>query len=473
MRLPLRTLGAPLRHPRNKRYGAILILAAVLMVPMMAMLAFSIDAGYILVAQTDLQRAVDAGALAGAGTIAEGTDAADSAVRRFIMANSVAGQDVRNEDIEVETGHWDDERGVFVPATVLPSAIRARATARNLPYFFGRVFGHDRFDLTGEAIAMYMPREIMLVLDYSGSMCYDSQFRGIGKLGKDEVVANLKKMWQELGSPQYGNMQFEPTYINDDVNDVLKKLELDKESYPYPSGSWKDYVKYVQRSSLVRDAGYRNEFGYLTWIQYLQDVQPAWRQTPDLWKTSQQPITAVKDAVTLFLAYLQEVETDDRLGLAVYTAANDNNAVVESGLTRDMQSVEDVSRHRQAGHYNGCTNISAGLKDARQELDEEARIGAFKMIVLMTDGIANRPYSVTAARQQLLRQADMCAASGYPVCTISLGSGADTELMQDVADRTGGIHFNVPGGRNVEDYEDQLKDAFRQIADHRPLKIVK
>ena len=31
----------------------------------------------------------------------------------------------------------------------------------------------------------------------------------------------------------------------------------------------------------------------------------------------------------------------------------------------------------------------------------------------------------------------------------------------------------VPGGGDVTDYEDQLKDAFRQIADHRPLKIVK
>jgi hypothetical protein len=73
----------------------------------------------------------------------------------------------------------------------------------------------------------------------------------------------------------------------------------------------------------------------------------------------------------------------------------------------------------------------------------------------------------------VLDEADRCAKSGLPVVTVSLGVGADKPLMQKVADRTGGVHFNIPGGRSVSEYEQQLKDVFRKIASNRPLRLVK
>ena len=84
-------------------------------------------------------------------------------------------------------------------------------------------------------------------------------------------------------------------------------------------------------------------------------------QTPDLWKTSEQPITALKEAVTVFLSYLQESNVDDRLALSVYTSA-DGTATLETGLTNDFSLVERISRQRQAGHYHNNTNIGAGLE---------------------------------------------------------------------------------------------------------------
>ena len=45
--------------------------------------------------------------------------------------------------------------------------------------------------------------------------------------------------------------------------------------------------------------------------------------------------------------------------------------------------------------------------------------------------------------------------------------------MQQIADITEGAHFNVPGGESVTDYEDGLLGVFRQIADDRPLTLVK
>ena len=54
-----------------------------------------------------------------------------------------------------------------------------------------------------------------------------------------------------------------------------------------------------------------------------------------------------------------------------------------------------------------------------------------------------------------------------------MGTGADTSIMQQAADLTEGIHFNVPGGSSQADYYNQLYATFEQIAKARPLKLVK
>ncbi len=351
--------------------------------------------------------------------------------------------------------------------------MRVVARRTDQPFFFAPVIKNYNFSLEAEAIAMFRPREIVLVLDYSASMSDDSEFDHIHQVGQSTVEANMYQIYTELGSPTFGSMQWNPVYISSTNTTTIKStLGLTSVPYPYPGGSWSDYISYVQTDSSVNAGGYRKKYGYMTWISYLLDRETMYQDTPDLWKTSEQPITALKNAVTVFLAYLEEVETDDRLSLVVYTAA-DGTSKVESSLTADFDSIETISRQRQAGHYHRSTNIGAGLNKARIELQDHARPGAFKMIVLITDGIANLPGTSTQAENYVIDQAEECAAKRYPVVTISLGASADTSLMQQVADITGGVHFNVPGSSDVNDYEEQLKDVFRDIADGRPLRMVK
>jgi Mg-chelatase subunit ChlD len=127
---------------------------------------------------------------------------------------------------------------------------------------------------------------------------------------------------------------------------------------------------------------------------------------------------------------------------------------------------------RQAGHYDHYTNIGAGINKSRLELQQHARAGAFRMIVLMTDGIANRPTDTTTARAYVISESQACADAKIPIVTISMGAAADVALMQQVADMTGGKHFNIPGGQTATQYEQQLKDVFAEIANTRPLKLV-
>ena len=337
----------------------------------------------------------------------DGQDEAIAAARDFVARNRVRGDSVDVANMNIETGNWDPIRRTFTPSTILPSAVKVRARSNDHPYFFARVLGHTSFDVAAEAIAICQPRDIVLVLDYSGSMNDDSELRSISVLGQAAVEANLLQIYEELGSPRFGNMQWDPVGISGNSNSTVKtQLGLNGVPYPFPSGSWDHYINYVRSDSNVYNAGYRNSYGYLTLVNYWLDLKPMNSQTPDLWKTSEQPITALKEAVTVFLSYLQESNVDDRLALSVYTSA-DRTATLETGLTNDFSLVERISRQRQAGHYHNNTNIGAGLEKAQLELDNNARRGAVKMIVLMTDGFANLPINMTAGRQSALTEAEL------------------------------------------------------------------
>jgi hypothetical protein len=455
------------------RRGAIVVLAAFLVIVMVAMLAFSIDIGYMLLGRAEIQRAVDAGALGGAGMLAEGPDAARQTALDFTMLNPVGRRNLRPANIEIEVGQWNIESRTFVPAFEQVSSVRVFARQDDQPLFFGRIFGGDHHSVEAEAIANYQPRDIMVVLDYSSSMNDDSELGLISELGRTAIEENLRQIYTELGSPRFGKMQWQPVYISSNSTRVVKKqLGLQNVRYPYPSGSWEDYFNYVQTSSVINRAGYRKRYGYLTLVNYWLEVRPTYGETPDLWKTSEQPITAVKDAMTVFLDYIGGGNTSDRVGLAVYTS-EDGTSKLEKGLTDNYQLIEEISRQRQAGHYTRSTNIGAGIAKARQELNENSRPGTFKMIVLMTDGMANRPGSESDAKRYVRDEAQRAADDRYPIISISLGADADRDLMQEVADITGGVHFNIPGGQRVADYERQLKEVFREIAKNRPLKLVK
>ena len=490
---PLRLVPSKKPHQLTRR-GAIIVLAAFLMIFMMAVLALSVDVGYMMTVKSEAKRSTDAAALAGAGVLIEGAESARLQAFEFLARNPVGGRrldggggDGWTENIpglitqcqgnfEVEVGHWNPVQRVFIPDDYLPSTVCVAYLHEDAPLFFARVLGHNSFDTSAESIARYQPRDIVLVLDFSGSMNDDSELKRIrydGESVRAGVEANLLEIYEDLGLPTYGNMQFEPQYISSDSNFTVRQtLGLSSIPYPYPSGSWDSYIDYVQENSNVYYAGYRKKYGYMTLINYWLEQKPKYSQTPDLWQVSAQPVTAVKDTVGVFMSYIQEVDCEDRVALAIYNSSS-QNALLEHSLTEDFETLEDTVQHRQAGHYDVYTNIGAGVYEARNELQNNARPGSKKMIVLMTDGIANRPGGTSSGQAYALEQAYLAAGQRYPIVTISLGNGADSSLMQQIADTTNGVHFNVPGGDSVADYEEQLLAVFRQIADDRPLVLVK
>lgn len=93
---------------RRNRRGVIAIIAAILMVVLLAMVAFSVDVGYMSHAKTELQVAVDAGVLAGAGVLPQRNDErAVAEARNYVRRNF--GHDLADDEIEVVLGRWDLE----------------------------------------------------------------------------------------------------------------------------------------------------------------------------------------------------------------------------------------------------------------------------------------------------------------------------------------------------------------------------
>ena len=280
----------------------------------------------------------------------------------------------------------------------------------------------------------------------------------------------IRQVWVKSGSNSILNGTGNGEQFDFSDTNIKSYLGLNAVNYPHPSGSWTDFIDYVNTASSVHTAGFRYQYATMCLVNYWNEQHANYSQTPGLWVCATQPLEAAKNASDELIDYIQEVSADDRLGLTIYTHTSYAGAILESGLTSDLEAVRPLYRQRQASHYDAMTNIGAGMKLAREELEANARPNAFRMMVLLTDGVANRPSGY--AESYAITQANLCDAAKVRVMTISLGLNADTALMQQIADITGGKHFNVPGGGTIEEYESQLKEVFREIAADRPLRLL-
>ncbi len=331
----------------RRREGSIVVLAAFFLIGMCALIALSLDLGYICDMRTEIQGSVDAAALAGAGALGVSDTAATQTAVNYAVRNPVTNRPLDPGDIQVELGRWDDSARVFQLGLEPYNAVRVNAVSPNRSLFFGRLLGPRAASVRADAIAMYQPRDIMMVLDYSGSM--------------------------------------QGTKIN-----------------------------------------------------------------------------SLRDAVTTFIAALQETAADDRVGFSWY---NDTGEL-ERRLTFDLDSIDSAARNREAG---GWTNIGQGMEKGREELIANARPGTLKLMVLLTDGLANRPFDQDPV-QYVINEANLMNHADVPIVSISFGSGADTVLMRRVADITSGVHYHVAGSATRQ--RDELRRVFLEVASQRPLQLV-
>lgn len=255
---------------------------------------------------------------------------------------------------DIQLGLWSMEAG-FTPLSSpgnRATAVRisacldeSRGTGVNL--HFARLFGYDQISLSASTVATFGARDIVLVLDYSGSMSYDTQLRHIRLMGEEEIETGLTDIWNSLKA------------VDDRLNAVAGTGMNNPARHIIAASDYFDYV----RENVSYD--YRNYYGYLTWMDYLQYCQREYHiYGVPLYETPQQPVTAVKDAVDIFVEYFEQVPTDDRVALVSYTYIDEAGGYLEQSLTGDFNLIEARSRCLHAGYYNGNTHIAGGLEEA-------------------------------------------------------------------------------------------------------------
>lgn len=141
------------------RRGSVLVLAALLMVAMLGLVAFTVDVGYIVQVDTELQRTADASVIAAIRQLPDKTLALTTAQAVAISNRGISGPELAVNDVVF--GTWDRDTGTFstvnsgnenaVQVTVQRTAARGNA----LSLFFAPMIGVTEADVTASAIAMY------------------------------------------------------------------------------------------------------------------------------------------------------------------------------------------------------------------------------------------------------------------------------------------------------------------------------
>jgi Flp pilus assembly protein TadG/Mg-chelatase subunit ChlD len=466
-----------IRYLQQKRKGVVVVLTAVLLTVMFGFLALSVDSGRVVLTETQMQNAVDAASLAASQEIQAAVYAAGQGVgSATIDANSIAVAAARtmaaevaeangvyidpNSDVEFGKrvynpgdGTWSVQWGGTPYNVVKVSARRTgpdtEAPDGEFPLAFGWAIGKDSVPLTTSATAFTEARDLVLVLDFSGSMNYDSQLTSA--LGLTAAVELLDEMWDSLQdanptwpgtttskfpSTGFGTINsYYGTYVNStDTASIRTTLGLTQNNadgsrkYPYPqagrnaSGTpkskpsnstsdalWGRYIDFVKNHPKTE---YRKRYGYRTLMDWLQQkttnsFTPRDRlASEDLWRTPHQPMDALKKGTSLFVDFLTDLDFGDELGLVGYgewaevvDSFSDGEVSVDiSGnpITPSYELIDTMQLRHQAGEFNGQTAMGDGIKKARNLLvgtggddDGYSRYGARPTMILMTDGQTN------------------------------------------------------------------------------------
>ncbi|MCC6491938.1 MAG: VWA domain-containing protein [Pirellulales bacterium] len=310
------------------------------------------------------------------------------------------------------------------------------------------------------------------------------------KLGERNADGSAKHPFPQAGRNSSGNPKGKPS---NSTSDSL----------------WKSYINYAKGLS----GDYRKQYGYRTLLSFLQDQRFDPSDSEDLWRTPHYPFHANRNGMSLFLDFLTELDFGDEVGWVAYgewavqqKTFNDGEVSIDISsdpITSNYATIDSMQRRHQAGEYNGWTAMGDGILKARELLlgadgdpndDGYSRYGARPTMLIMTDGQTNqRPnnwslpgsfdwskwtdydgdgvadYTTTDKNKQYaLYQATKAIELGCTLHTLAVGAGADRDLMKAIAFASGGIYIDVPGGSSVADMEEQLMDAFRQIASKVP-----
>ncbi|HAY80249.1 MAG TPA: hypothetical protein DCY79_10630 [Planctomycetaceae bacterium] len=167
------------------RRGATTITMTVLLSVVCAILMLVVELGRMQVVKSEIQNAVDAGALAGALKFRQNSSDVTGALNeaeRYVQLNHVGITQLIGADaIVAQAGFWDITQETFTPTNVSPNSIRVQATRLDEPFFLASLFGKTNFSVPASAVAAIgnTSLDVMLAVDLANSMGDDGKIEAL------------------------------------------------------------------------------------------------------------------------------------------------------------------------------------------------------------------------------------------------------------------------------------------------------
>jgi Flp pilus assembly protein TadG len=172
---------------RSARRGSIVPLAALIIMGLFAFIALAIDLGALMIARNQCQNAADAAAMAGARTLTGDASTNNNYsnvqpnAQTAAADNTILGAPVTSSQLSVTIGdyYYDTPSSSF---KINPNGrqegdnwtlVQATVTYSR-PTFFSAVWGNNTLNTGATATAAHRPRDTVVVVDFSGSMRFDS-----------------------------------------------------------------------------------------------------------------------------------------------------------------------------------------------------------------------------------------------------------------------------------------------------------
>jgi hypothetical protein len=170
---------------------------------------------------------------------------------------------------------------------------------------------------------------------------------------------------------------------------------------------------------------------------------------------------ALAGALQVFTNTLRDTTGTEKVGIVSYGSdlsafgplcgTSRGPVSLDCPLTDDLATVDSGVNNLSTTVWNGNTWIEGGMRRGLQALTDtsRARTAAEKVMIVLTDGYENVGSARAAARD--------IAAQDITIHAVSFSSGADTEVMSEVAQIGGGRYYNAPTAATLE-------QAFRDLA---------
>ncbi len=159
-------------HARRARRGNYTVLGAMMIPAFMGFGALAIDLSWMRMASMQAQDLSDAASQAGLLTLRQtgDVDLAEDAAEAVVARNTIAAGTA--ELAEIQFGTWDEDARIFTATTVSPNSVRARVGRRNaqgVPYLLGRIWGFDKADVMGLSTSSSRSLHVILAIDITNS----------------------------------------------------------------------------------------------------------------------------------------------------------------------------------------------------------------------------------------------------------------------------------------------------------------